>query len=600
MVDNEFGRNLVDTFERGVRMRGDGPFLWAKRDGAWRSQSWNTTREQVRSLAACLAAQGLRPGDRVAIVAENRPEWCTTDLAILTAGGVTVPTYTTNTVDDHAYVLQHSEAAGVVYAGKGIAKRLLPAVSQSPSVRFAIRMDGPDGDGEAPVPTVGWQEALAEGAKAPAVDHGPTLAPEDLACFIYTSGTSGRPKAVMLSHGNILSNLHGIRVLLETIGLGDEVFLSFLPLSHSYEHTGGQFLPIGLKGQIYYAEGVESLSGNLADVKPTIVLCVPRLFEVMRQRIGRGVERGGGVKARLSPAAVARGIRRYRNGGRLPPHLALADLALDRLVRAKVQARFGGRLKALVSGRGPLHQEIRLFFVALGLPLLQGYGQTESSPVVSVNPPLRNQIETVGPPLDGVELKFAEDGELLVRGGLVMKGYWKDPEATAHALEGDWLHTGDIGELDPDGYLRITDRKKDLIVNSGGDNIAPQRVEGVLLLEPEIGQAVVFGDRRPHLVALIAPHPDFVKRYARGHHERADLAALSQSQEFWDAIGAAVARANKRLSAIERVRRFHVMPEAFSIENGLMTPTMKLRRHLIYRAYKDLIEGLYTSPAKAG
>jgi long-chain acyl-CoA synthetase len=280
--------------------------------------------------------------------------------------------------------------------------------------------------------------------------------------------------------------------------------------------------------------------------------------------------------------------------------LAAADLVLDRLVRAKVRARFGGRLKALVSGGAPLNQEVGLFFVALGLPLLQGYGQTESSPVVSVNPPLRNRIETVGPPLEGVELRIADDGEILVRGGLVMKGYWKDPEATAHALEGGWLHTGDIGELDPDGYLRITDRKKDLIVNSGGDNIAPQRVEGILLLEPEIGQAVVFGDRRPHLVALITPHPEFVKRYAREHHRRADLSELAAVQGFRIAIGEAVARANKRLSAIERVRRFHVMPEAFSIENGLMTPTMKLRRHLIYRAYEDLIEGLYAAPAKVG
>jgi long-chain acyl-CoA synthetase len=313
-----------------------------------------------------------------------------------------------------------------------------------------------------------------------------------------------------------------------------------------------------------------------------------------------GVEREGGLKARLFHAAVDLGTRRYRNGGRLPPHLAVADRLLDRLVRAKVQARFGGRLKALVSGGAPLNPEVGLFFVALGLPLLQGYGQTESGPVVSVNPPLRNRIETVGPPLDGVDLRIAEDGEILIRGGLVMNGYWKDPEATAAALQDGWLHTGDIGELDADGYLRITDRKKDLIVNSGGDNIAPQRVEGVLLLEPEIGQAVVFGDRKPYLVALLVPHADFAKRYARERHKGADPAVLAESPEFRDAVGAAVTRANRRLSTIERVRRFHVMPEPFTIENGMMTPTMKLRRHMIYRSYRDLIEGLYATPAKAG
>ena len=599
MAESEFGRNLVETFERAVRTRGPQPFLWAKRQGVYRSQSWQQVQEEVQLLTRCLAQLGVAPGDRVAIVAENRPKWCIADLAVLTAGGVTVPTYTTNTAEDHAYLLQHSEARGVICGGKTALQRLLPALRETPSVRFVILMEPLDQGSEPGIPILRWEEALARGGEAAPVNHAATLKPDDLACFIYTSGTGGRPKGVMLSHSNILANIRGVRALLARFELKDEVFLSFLPLSHSYEHTAGQFLPIALQSEIYYAEGVETLSTNLTEARPTIVTCVPRLFEVLRQRIVQGVEREGGIKARLLHLALELGSRRYQNGGRLPPHLALADRALERLVRSKVQQRFGGRLKALVSGGAPLSYEVGLFFVSLGLPLLQGYGQTETSPIVSVNLPWKNKIDTVGPPLEGVELRLAEDGEILVRGDLVMRGYWKDPEATAVTLRDGWLHTGDIGELDTDGYLKITDRKKDLIVNSGGDNIAPQRVEGILLLEPEIGQALVYGDRRPHLVALIVPHADFVRKFAREHKRQPDLAALAQEPAFKDAIGAAVARANKRLSPIERVRRFHVMPEPFTIENGMQTPTLKLRRHVIVKTHRGLIEALYTGQSKA-
>lgn len=591
---SQFGRSLVEAFGRSAALRGDGPFLWNKRDGAYRSKSWAETRAEVGKLARCLAGLGVEPGDRVALVAENRPEWCVADLAVMSAGAVTVPAYTTNGPDDHAYILQHSGAKGVILSGKAVAKRLMPALQRSPDIRFAVFMDSIEGAGEAPVTALSWADALSRGERAPEVaDRGAALAPDDLACLIYTSGTGGRPKGVMLSHRNILANAAGVLTLLERLELGEELFLSFLPLSHSYEHTVGQCLPIVLGAQIYYAEGAETLSANLVEVRPTILPCVPRLFEVLRQRILSGVEREGGVKARLFHAAVDLGARRYREGGKLPPHLALADLALDRLVRAKVRERFGGRLKAMVSGGAPLNYDIGLFFTALGLPLIQGYGQTESAPVVSVNPPWRSKLDTVGPPLTGVEVRIAEDGEILVRGDLVMRGYWDDPEATAAALKDGWLHTGDVGELDADGYLRITDRKKDIIVNSGGDNIAPQRVEGILLLEPEIGQALVYGDRRPNLVALVVPHAEFVKRYAREHGVTADGAALAADPAFKDAIGEAVARANKGLSAIERVRRSHVLPEPFTVENGMMTPTLKLRRHLIIKTYQDAIDGLY-------
>lgn len=591
----DLGANLVAMFERSAAKGGEQPFLWAKSQGVYRPWSWRRAREEAGLLARCLAAEGIAAGDRVLILSENRPEWCVADLAILMAGGVTVPAYTTSTTDDLAYLLSHADVAAVICSSAMLAKRMLPAVARSPAVRLILFINS-DAVTEAPVPTLTWADALARGAVAPAIDRAAALSGGDLACFIYTSGTGGRPKGVMLTHDNIVANLRGAWGLLERIGLGQEVFLSFLPLSHAYEHTAGQFFPIAMGAEIYYAEGADTLQANLVETRPTILTCVPRLYEVLRQRIVNGVQRQGGIREKLFNLALQLGQRRYHQG-RLPPHLAALDLLLDRLVRNKVRERFGGRLKAMVSGGAPLNVDVGLFFHALGLPVLQGYGQTEASPVISANLPGKAKLDTVGPALDGVELKIAADGEILVRGALVMRGYWKDAEATAQTLRDGWLHTGDIGELDVDRYLKITDRKKDMIVNSGGDNVAPARVEGILLLEPEIGQALIYGDRRPHLVALIVPHQEFVRSFARAHHCEPDLAELSRNPEFRAAVGEAVRRANNGLSPIERVRRFELMPEAFSVENGFMTPTLKLRRHLIVKAHQELLEGLY-GPAK--
>jgi long-chain acyl-CoA synthetase len=305
------------------------------------------------------------------------------------------------------------------------------------------------------------------------------------------------------------------------------------------------------------------------------------------------VQRQRGLKPKLFAKTVELGIKRYQDPGALTLPERMLDRVLDRLVRGQARARFGGRIKALVSGGAPLNLEVGLFFTALGLPVFQGYGQTECSPVASVNTPRRVKLHSVGPPIPGVEVRIAQDGEILVRGEPVMQGYWREPEATAEALRDGWLHTGDIGLLDEDGFLQITDRKKDIIVNSGGDNLAPQRGEGVLLLQHEIGQAIVYGDRRPHLVALIVPDADFARSYARQHRCRPELAGLVEQDGFQHAIGDAVRRANAGLSALERVRHFRVIAEPFSIETGLMTPTMKLKRQVIYRTHRELFEGLY-------
>jgi long-chain acyl-CoA synthetase len=591
----DLGSNLLELFARTAGRRPSAPWLWAKRDGGYRPWSWQRVASEVRLLARALGARGVAPGDRVLLVAENRPEWAIADLAIMAAGGITVPAYTTNTTETHAYLLNHSEAVAAVVSTDRLAARLLPALPAAPALKLVVSMEPLSETNQLSVPVLSWAEALALGEQTAAASSDPTarLSRDDLACFIYTSGTGGNPKGVMLTHGNILANVAGAHAVLETLGLDDEVFLSFLPLSHAYEHTGGQFLPMAVGAQIYYADGLEALASNFLEVRPTIVACVPRLYEVMRQRILRMTARQPAFKAKLFAKAVDLGSKAYER----PQAMSLAERAvnrlLEKLVRDAVRAGFGGRIKALVSGGAPLNYEIGLFFTALGVPLFQGYGLTESAPVISVNGPGLMKLHTVGRPIPGMEVRIAGDGEILVRGPSVMRGYWRDETGTSQVLRDGWLHTGDVGVIDDDGFLQITDRKKDIIVNSGGDNVAPQRVEGVMALQPEIAQVIVYGDGRPHLVALIVPDADFAKAYARQHRLSPDLAELVEHKDFERAIGEAVARANDSLSVIERVRHFRLMREPFTIENGTMTPTLKLRRQLIYRVHRDLFESLY-------
>ncbi len=583
--------------------RGARPFLWAKRDGTYRSLSWAEAADRVSRLARGLAALGVEPGDRVALVSENRPEWAIADLAIISAGAVTVPAYVTNTVEDHRHVLGNSGARVAIVSSAALAERLIPAAEQVPSVRAIIAIE-PPGDSPARIAVHSWNEVLALGdaAAATAADdlagRVAALSPDDTACIIYTSGTGGVPKGVMLSHRNIIDNCRGAYRLLEMLGLGDEVFLSFLPLSHSYEHTAGLMFPISIGAEIYFAESAETLATNLLETRPTIMTAVPRLYETMHQRIRTGIQREQGLKRRLFERAVAIGRKRLA-GEKLSHGERLLDPVLDKLVRDKVRARFGGRLKAMVSGGAPLNPEIGSFFLALGVRLLQGYGQTESAPVICCNPPGHVRIDTVGPPLDGVEIRIAEDGEILVAGANVMKGYWNDPEATARTIIDGWLHTGDIGRLDPEGYLRITDRKRDFIKNSGGDMIAPARVESALTLASEIAQAMVSGDRRPYLVAVIVPDPEFAAAYATQHGTSVDLAGLARDAGFHKAMADIVAQINQGLAASERVRRFVIATEPFSLANAQLTPTLKIRRHAIRDAYQTDFEALYDGKGMA-
>ncbi len=587
--------NLATMFFGQAASRASQPFLWAKGNPGWTSCSYGEAADLVVRFAHGLCTLGVERGDRVVIAAENRPEWVLADLAICAIGAVTVPAYTTNTVDDHQYVLEHSGARAVIVSGQRLAANVVPAVESVSTCELVVAMEGPAPEVSGRLRGLHWDEVLAagEGDADEIRTVAATLARDDLSCFIYTSGTGGRPKGVMLTHGSILANCHAAYDLLSEIGLGDDVFLSLLPLSHSYEHTCGMFFPISIGAQIYFSEGPDKVAQNLQEVRPTIMTAVPRLYEVLHERICRGVDQAGGTRAKLFHKAVELGRKRREAPKGLTITERLQDAVLDRLVRKKVAQRFGGRLKAFVSGGAALNPDIGHFFLGLGVNILQGYGQTEASPVISCNRPSQLRIETVGPPLYGVEVRVADDGEILVRGELLMNGYWKDPENTAATIVDGWLHTGDIGELDTEGYLKITDRKKDIIVNSGGDNVAPARVEGTLCLEPEIDQVMVHGDRRPYLVGVVVPSELYIAEWADANGREKDIAVLSDDADFLKAMGAAVARANQRLSRIEQVRQFVIANAAFTTDNAMMTPTLKIRRHIIGAAYRERLDALY-------
>ncbi|MFN4135039.1 MAG: AMP-dependent synthetase/ligase [Novosphingobium sp.] len=595
--------NLVAMFLDRADARGAAPFLSAKQNGQWQAISWAEAARQVCVLAEALRGLGLNPGDRVALVSENRPEWCIADHAIMAAGLVTVPTYVTNTERDHLHILENSGARAVIVSTGKLSQPLLPAALAAPCVEHVIGMEPLRQMQAGKLSFHDWSALTAgEGAAARrAVDARiAAIGRGDLACIIYTSGTGGSPRGVRLHHGSILCNVEGAaEILANDFGWGEEVFLSFLPLSHAYEHTGGQFLPIGMGAQIFYAEGLEKLASNIEEVRPTIMVVVPRLFEVLRTRIMKQVEKQGKLANYLMDRALAIGTRKAAGRGRLID--APMNLILERTLRPRIRTRFGGRIKAMVSGGAPLNPDVGVFFDAMGLTMLQGYGQTEAGPVISCNrPKVGLKMDTVGPPMKGVDVKIADDGEILVRGELVMHGYWQNEAETLRAIprEGPnagWLHTGDIGHLDAKGRIVITDRKKDMIVNDKGDNVSPQRIEGMLTLQPEIAQAMVSGDKRPYIVGLIVPDAEWALEWARAQGEAFDMKALQDLPAFRNAVRAAVDRVNRDLSVIERVRQFAFADEAFTIENGEMTPSMKIRRHKIRERYGARIDALYKS-----
>ncbi|MCX7381651.1 MAG: long-chain fatty acid--CoA ligase [Alphaproteobacteria bacterium] len=554
--------NLATMMFDRARQWANDPMLRSFRDEEWKGITWGQFAIQAASAARRLRAAGVSAGDRVMIVSENRPEYPILEIALMAIRAVPVPTYTTNTVDDHRHILGDCGARVAVVSTAALALK----VAAAGPLDLLISMERFEATG---VKTALWEDFTGDTRDfADIATEAAEIPGTSLACMIYTSGTGGSPKGVMLPHRAILSNCRGAYLLILQLNLKRETYLSFLPLSHSYEHTAGQFLFLSIGTEIVYSRGVEHLAADMLAIRPTLLTMVPRVLEVIRSRILSQVVRQSSIKQRLFNMALAIGTKKV-DRQRLTLSERILDPILDRLVRAKVRERFGGRLIAAVSGGARLEPEVGRFFLAMGILIIQGYGQTEAGPIISANPPNDCRVETVGTPLEGVDLKIADDGEILVRGDLVMHGYWGRPDETEQAIRDGWLHTGDIGTLDADNYLRITDRKKDMIVLSGGENVSPARIEGMLIAEPAIAQAVVFGEGRSGLTALVV------------------------TAEGFDAsdVSSAVSDVSKRLSVTERIRRHAVVPP-FTIENGLMTATQKIRRHLVREAHAEVLEKL--------
>ena len=532
--------------------------------------TWSETTTNIYKLSKILKSHA-KKGDRVLLLSENRPEWLIADLSIMLAGTITVPAYTTYTEKDYKYLIEDCEPSVVIISNNAMHKKLEKTINEKNFIKKIITFDIISGinygkkylDFDSITKT-----NLSEEDKIQNVN----LKRTSPACIIYTSGTGGNPKGVILSHGGILNNIQGANEILKPLIDKKPVFLTWLPLSHSYEHTV-QFVQIAVGARVFYAEKIEKLLDNMSEAKPTIMTAVPRFYQNLYDKININIKKTTGFKAKLIKATINLGKKDLLKQ-KMNFTEKLQNFILNILVRKKIKKQFGGNLKAFVSGGGALDREIGEFLNAIGLPTLQGYGLTETSPVVSCNPINNIRVETVGPPFKGNEVKIAEDGEILVKGENVMLGYWNRQDDTEKVIKNGWLYTGDIGEIDPkDGYLKITDRKKDIIVSAGGDNISPAKIENKLSNNTGIDQCMVYGDGKNYLVALVVPTKEF-----KGNKDK---------------ITEMVNKVNQNLTLIEKIKKFYLIEDNFTIENGLLTPTMKIKRSKIITKYKNILENFY-------
>ena len=538
--------------------------------------TWEETQKNILKLSKIIK-ENIKEGDRCLLVSENRPEWFVSDMAIMLSGGITVPAYTTYTEEDYKYLIEDSEPSLIIVSNNEMLKKLSNTINEKKFIKKVITLDEVNKvihnldiinkdkylDFNIILKNDLFEEDIIKNEK---------LKRTSPACIIYTSGTGGNPKGVILSHGGILNNLVGACEIMKPLFNSRPVFLTWLPLSHSYEHCV-QFAQIAVGAKVFYAEKIEKLLENISEAKPTIMTAVPRFYQNLYNKININLKKQTGFKAKLIEATLRLGKRKLLNQ-KMTFFEKFLNFMVEILVRKKIKKQFGGNLKAFVSGGGALDQEIGEFLNSVGLPTLQGYGLTETSPVVSCNPIHKIKVETVGPPFKGNQVKIADDGEILVKGENVMLGYWNKKEETNEVIIDGWLHTGDIGEIDPeDGYLKITDRKKDIIVSAGGDNISPAKIENMITNESEIDQCMVYGDKKNYLVALIVPNKDFLKEKEK--------------------INNVIEKINKKLTLSEKIKRVQLIDENFSIENGLMTPTMKVKRKKVTEKYKNQLEKLY-------
>jgi long-chain acyl-CoA synthetase len=597
--------NLNDLFFDAVdRFGSKAAALRYKAHGSWHDLTHQEVARRVKHVALGLRELGVQPGERVAIVSNNRPEWAIADFGCLTARMADVPVYPTLPARQTAYVLRDSGAVAAFAADAEQYAKIRDTRAELPSLRHVIVFDGVVEDPD--VLTLGALERLGASAENRYPDYereARAVAPDELATLIYTSGTTGDPKGVMLTHRNFTTN---VLAALEVLpAAADDTALSLLPLSHSLERTAGHYTLIHAGTTIAYAESIELVGANMLDVRPTLMVAVPRLYEKIYARVLENALAGGSLKRRIFFWAKRHGeawVDRTLAGEPVPAGLALKRALADRLVFAKLRARTGGRVRFFVSGGAPLSPDIARFFFAAGLPILEGYGLTESSPVIAVNPYNKPKLGTVGLVIPGVEVRIAEDGEIYARGPNIMRGYYNRPDATREAVDPDgWLHTGDIGELDPDRYLRITDRKKDIIVTAGGKNIAPQPIENLVKTNSFIVNAVMVGDRRKFPIMLVVPNRDALVAWARERGLPAeDYATLLTHPDAVAKVEREVMGNLRELASYESPKKLLLLAEDFSIDRGELTPTLKVKRRVVEQRYGEAIERLYAERVGEG
>ena len=573
---NNFNSLIELFFHQSQKQNSKDIFLQWLNPNNKKTFTWEETKLNIFKLSNIIK-KNIKEGDRCLLVSENRPEWFISDLAIMLSGGITVPAYTTYTEDDYKYLIEDCEPSLVVVSNHDMLKKLNKTINKKNFIKKIITFDDVDkainkldiSDNEK---YIDFSSILKDDLSEEDKIQNNNLKRSSPACIIYTSGTGGNPKGVILSHGGILNNIEGACEILKPLIDKKPIFLTWLPLSHSYEHCV-QFVQIAVGAKVFYAEKIEKLLENISESRPTIMTAVPRFYQNLYNKININLKKQTGLKAKLIKSTIHLG-KKILLKEKMTFFEKLTNSLLELLVRKKIKKQFGGNLKAFVSGGGALDKEIGEFLNAIGLPTLQGYGLTETSPVVSCNPIHNIKVETVGPPFKGNQVKIAEDGEILVKGENVMLGYWNKKEETEKIIIDGWLHSGDIGEINPeDGYLKITDRKKDIIVSAGGDNISPAKIENMITNEPEIDQCMVYGDKKNYLVALIVPNKEFLKEKEK--------------------INKVIENINKKLTLVEKIKKIQLIDENFSIENGLLTPTMKVKRKKVTEKYKNQLENLY-------
>ena len=596
MGDTSLASMILD---RAARYGSRRVFL-RKRDSSWEDISWQQFGDQIVRAARGLAALGFQPGDRLAILADNRPEWPLLDLACLYLGGVDVPLYLTSPPDDLAYILNDAGASVLAVAGDDQRQKIARIASELPSLRQLIHLDtdsAPDAGWPSRLTALSLTDLLASGERSTGPAQ-PVPAP-GLATIIYTSGTTGRPKGVMLSHTNMLANAEDAAAVLPLSE--EDLGLSFLPLSHGFERTGGLYTSLRAGGSIAYGGGIASLTDDLAAVRPTILCCVPRVLERVYQHMLGERESASFVKQKILSWAleVGRAAGRIRTAdatgtAALPFPLSLQHALADRLVFGTLRTALGGRVRFLVSGGAPLNADLACFFHGAGIPVYEGYGLTEAGPVVACNTPDRNRVGSVGTPLPQVAVRIADDGEVCVRGPNVMAGYYNRPEDTAAALDAEgWLHTGDIGAIDAQGFLAITDRKKDLLITSQGENVAPQPIEGRFRQEPLIEEACLIGDQRPYLTVLLVPDREFVEITAGTHGVSVAWPAVLDHPTIRALFQQCFETVNSSLPRHAQPRKFTLLAEPFSQASNELTPTLKVKRRTVLQTRQAEIDGLY-------